>query len=241
MGSSAPSPDCCRRLAAALVVSLLWAAPPVALAAGAESPPPTLRPDGGLEVATCDPCTFLVARNAQPRAITFAVEERPGGWRAVRELRVTRASETAAPQVLPVEGMAPIGPGQTFFVGAADVNFDGYADLYLATSRGVANAYADYWLFVPSTGEFSPLGRYPIFTRDPASRTLSTFERGGEAGLIYRKQKYQFVKGALTRVESEVQEETDRPGVFRRKTFRLAGGKLRLVRTEIVKAPAPRH
>jgi hypothetical protein len=240
MGSSAHSSGGRRRLAAGLVVSFLCAAPAVALPAVGAEAQPTLRPEGGLEVANCEPCTFLVARDAPPRAVTFVVEDRPGGWRAVRELRVTRAPETAPPQVLPVEGMAPIGPGQTFFLGAADVNFDGYADLYLATSRGGANAYAEYWLFVPSTGELSPLGRYPIFTRDPATKTLSTFERGGEAGLLYRKQKYRFVKGALTRVESEIQEETGRPGVYRRKTFRLTGGKLRLARTEIVKAPAPR-
>ena len=43
------------------------------------------------------------------------------------------------------------------------MNFDGFNDVLLATSRGVANTYADYWLFVGATGEFSYLGNYPLF------------------------------------------------------------------------------
>jgi hypothetical protein len=194
---------------------------------------------GFANVTTCDPCTFYAREGSPPYSIRFVVEDLPDQTRAVRELKVTREDKPGWQQMLPVHRMAPLPGHKKFFIGVADVDFDGNNDLYLATSRGAANTYADYWLFVPSKEELSYLGNYPFFTVDAATSSLSTFERGGHGGMIYKKSSYRFIQGALTLVESEVQEQTGREGVYRKKLFRLERGSLRLVKTETVSAPAP--
>jgi hypothetical protein len=194
---------------------------------------------GFAEVTTCDPCTFYPREGSPPYSIRFVVEDFPNGRRAVRELHVTRRDRPGWEQTLPVHHMAPLPPRKSFFIGVADVDSDGDDDLYLATLRGAANTRADYWLFVPPKEELSYLGNYPFFTKDAATASLHTFERGGDGGMIYRKGTYRFIEGALTLVESEEQEQTGRRGVYRRKLFRLEEGKLRLVKTETVKAPPP--
>jgi len=190
-------------------------------------------------VTTCDPCTFYARGGSPPYSIRFVVEDLPDQTRAVRELKVTREDKPGWQQMLPVHRMAPLPGHKKFFIGVADVDFDGNNDLYLATSRGAANTYADYWLFVPSKEELSYLGNYPFFTVDAATSSLSTFERGGHGGMIYKKSAYRFIQGTLTLVESEAQEQTAREGVYRKKLFRLERGSLRLVKTETVSAPSP--
>jgi hypothetical protein len=133
--------------------------------------------------------------------------------------------------------MMPVRQNEEFFIGTVDINFDGYNDLLLATSRGAANTYADYWLFVPSTQEFSYLGNYPIFTVKPDHRQLSTYERGGDGGMIYQANDYRFIDDVLTLVASEKQERIDRKGTYRKSVFRLRDGKLHLVKRELIKAP----
>jgi hypothetical protein len=160
--------------------------------------------------------------------------------RVIEALQVSRDDAPGWTQSLPVHDMTSVRQNDEFFIATADINFDGYNDLLLATSRGVANTYADYWLFVPSTKEFSYLGNYPIFAVNSDKRLLSTFERGGDGGMIYQANQYRFVDGTLTLVESEKQERTNREGVYRKSLSRFKDGKLHLVKMELIKAPPPK-
>jgi hypothetical protein len=133
--------------------------------------------------------------------------------------------------------MAPIGKEQQFFFGGADINFDGLLDLMLITRKGVANAYAMYWLFDPKTGMFTELGTYPVFRIDTQKRRLSTYERGGSGGLIHESKEYAFLDGKLTLMREEKQEATQEPGVFRNIVRERVRGTMKTVKTETVRAP----
>ena len=190
-----------------------------------------------LLVESCGPCTVKIGRNLPDYAVTFTVRELPDGRRTVDALQVSRTDRAGSAQSLPVHTMTPVAKGDDFFLGADDINFDGYNDLYFATSRGVANTYADYWLFDPARGTLSYLGSYPIFKVDAPTRELSTYERGGDAGMIYTSKRYAFIDGKLTVIASEEQEKTAQDGVYRKSVFQLRDGQLALVKRENVRPP----
>jgi hypothetical protein len=215
--------------------------PAPARSARPSAPAPLLAPPAqNLSTSRCDPCTLDIGQAIPPYDVRFRPRNMPDGRRVVEELRISRTDKPGWSQSLPVHDMTPLSQNQEFFIGTADINFDGYNDLLLATSRGVANTYADYWLFVPRKQAFSYLGNYPIFRVDADKQVLAAYERGGHGGLIYRAKSYRFIKGVLTLVESEKQEATDQEGVYRRSVFRLKDGKLRLTERELVKAPPPK-
>ena len=190
-----------------------------------------------LDVESCAPCIVKIGRNLPDYAVTFTVRETPDGRRTVDALQVSRTDRAGSAQSLPVHTMTPVAKGDDFFLGAGDINFDGYDDLYFATSRGVANAYADYWLLDPARGTFSYLGNYPIFKVDAQTRELSTYERGGDGGMIYTSKHYAFINGTLTVIASEEQEKTAQDGVYRKSVFQLRDGQLALVKREEVRPP----
>jgi hypothetical protein len=222
------------------------------LACGEETPPKdsSTRPDStqspivigpstpGMPVATCSPCVLRVGQGVGDFTLSFSELALPGGRRGVAELRLLRPDRPGWTQTFPVRDSAAMPATEAFFVGATDVNFDGHSDLFVATSRGVANTYADYWLFTLGDEGFGYLGNYPLFAIDSAQRRLETYERGGDGGMIYESKKYQFIDGALTVVEVETQEGTDQPGVYRRSVQRLENGELRPVSSELVRPPA---
>lgn len=193
-----------------------------------------------LSTPNCDPCTLKIAASLPPFSFRFDVKLVNGDERLVERIRVSREDKPGWTQTLDVRDMAPISKGDPFFIATADLNFDGFNDVLLATSRGVANTYADYWRFVPTTGEFSYLGNFPLFRLDAEKRLLSTYERGGMGGMVYTRCQYRFLEGALTLVESEKQEATDKPDVYRKTISRLESGKMRVVKEETVKAPPGR-
>ena len=112
------------------------------------------RLDAPGEVADCRPCAVIVEPGAAPWAFAFEVAEVPGEGRAVRRVAATPPEWGIAAAALDVPDMAPVPPGQGFFFGPQDLDSDGYADLLLATDRGVANAYARYWRFDPAARAF---------------------------------------------------------------------------------------
>ena len=196
-------------------------------------------PAENLSLPSCDPCKFKIAQALAPYSVRFILKNVQNDRRVIEALQVFRDDAPGWTQSLPVHDMTPVRQNDEFFIATADINFDGYNDLLLATSRGVANTYADYWLFVPSTAEFSSLGNYPIFTVNSDKRLLSTYERGGDGGMIYQANQYRFVDGELTLIESEKQERTDREGIYRKSLFQLKDGKLQIVKRELIKAPPP--
>jgi hypothetical protein len=143
------------------------------------------------------------------------------------------------PQSLVVHDMTPEAPGGKFFFGAVDLNRDGFLDPLIATRRGVANTYVDYWRFVPDSNRFAYLGNYPIFSMDTASHRLTTYERGGEGGRVYQAREWGFERDSLVVLREEVQEATRAPGQFLRivRERGPSGGALREVSRTRVSDP----
>ncbi len=185
-------------------------------------------------VHDCRSCTFSPGGKVAPYAFTFDLA-REDGARRVQAIEVKHGTRPA--QKLSVSDMEPIGEKEDFFFGGEDINFDGFLDLELIVSKGVANSYAAYWLFNPKSGKYDHLGTYPIFRVDAKKRRLFTYERGGTAGLIHTAKEYAFVKGKLTLVREEKQDATSDPNRFRKVIRRLSRGALRTVKTETVRAP----
>ena len=199
-----------------------WAAIPV---------PPRAR---GVLTQNCDSCTFAIVAGSAPYHVGLGVRRVSSGGRIAESLRVFRTDRAGTVQVLPVHGATAISDADEFYVGVSDIDFDGCNDLFFATSRGAANTSGDYWLFRPADQKFIYLGVGPKFKVDQTRRLLVAFERGGDAGMVYRKDCYRVVDGALIQLSSEQQEATGREGVYRKRYYRRAGGRLRLVKTETV-------
>lgn len=186
------------------------------------------------DVNDCRPCTITPGGKTPAFSFTFEIKKEE---RSVTAIHVVNSSTHAKQRLTVTADMDPIQAGQKFFFGGVDVNFDGYLDVMLITSRGVANAYADYWIYDPVKASFEPLGNYPVLKIDAAKKRLSTYERGGSAGLEHEAKEFAFVNGKLTVMREEKQEPTNQPGVFRKVVRERAGAGMKTVKTETVRAP----
>jgi hypothetical protein len=189
---------------------------------------------GPSRVSDCQPCSFRVAPQGEEFAFFFNVRPESDGGRIIESIRVSHGSKPL--QELKVHGMMPVREGERFFFGGTDINFDGFLDLELITRSGVANAYADYWLFAPASNSFAYLGNFPILKVNAETHRLSSNERGGYGGMIYEAREYAFVDGKLEVMRCEKQEATKRENVFRKTIRERVNGKLRQVHTELVPA-----
>ena len=108
----------------------------------------------------CDPCTFEIGQSLPPYQISFKVKTSENR-KFIEELVISPLNRPDLSQTLSVHAMTPIKRDKEFFVGSADVNFDGYNDLFLVTSRGAANTYADYWQFEPKAKKIQLPGELP--------------------------------------------------------------------------------
>src|SRR5262245_54565099 len=185
-------------------------------------------------VQDCKPCLFQVAAGLSDYALMFQTRTVAGGARVVDSIVLQRAGKEV--QRLSVPAMEPVLPGGAFVFDAQDINFDGYNDLALAVVQGVANTYAMYWLFDPVHGRFTALGRYPWFTVDAPRKRLSTYERGGDGGLIYTATEYAFSKNILI-VQRREHQERHPQGGYRKITEERRSGRLQVVQTQKVKPP----
>ena len=216
---SAPGASWCTKLIFLTLVS--------ASAAWGQAPVPS-------NVRDCRPCTFSPGAKIPTYSFTFELKT-AGRERSVQAIEVVNQSSKTA-QRLPVTGMEPVGQEDDFFFGGVDINFDGLSDLMLITRRGVANAYAAYWLFDPKASAFTSFGTYPVFRVDSSKKRLMSYERGGSAGMIYESKEFAFVDGKLTLMREEKQDATKQPGVFRKVVRERAGGVMKVVKTETVQA-----
>jgi len=202
---------------------------------GTPSGTPSGAPGGPSEVHDCRPCSFSPGDGFPKYSFTFDLKA-VGDERTVEAIEVANDGDTP-PQRLPVTGMHPVGKDETFFFGGQDLNFDGLLDLMLITQRGGANATAAYWIFNPKTKVFESLGTHPVFTVDTEKKRLKTYIRGGSAGLIYEAREYAFVDQKLTLMREEKEQATSQPAVFRKVIRERAGGVMKVVKTETVRAP----
>jgi hypothetical protein len=213
----------------------------IALAAGTPQtksqagPPPAAR----LATVDCQECRFAISTTLPSYSIFFEIREVENNRKVIEALRVTREDRPSWEQILPVplRGWDSFLKEEEIDIGVDDVNFDGYNDIFLLTGPTAQNSAYDYWLFDPVREEFVYLGKYPEFRLDRKKHALFTHETGGHAGLIHRDKEYQYIRGKLTLVRYVNQESTKESGVYRRSTHILKGGKLRLVKTELIKVP----
>jgi hypothetical protein len=190
-----------------------------------------------VQTTNCDPCRFTVGPEFGAIVVRFRLRDAGSGGKAVEALEIESERTPGAKQSLPVRDMDPVREGDKYFIEARDINFDGLSDLMLITRKGVANAYADYWVFDSTSARFNYVGNFPILKVDAGKRLLSSYERGGQGGMLYEAKRYRFDQGKLVVVEAEQQEATERHGVFRKTLYKLKDGKLQVVRRENVKAP----
>jgi hypothetical protein len=184
------------------------------------------------DVSDCQPCTIRIAPQGPVYSFFFNVRLNPDGRRVVPSIRVVR--DNSEVQELKVHDMMPMPAKKKFFFGGVDINFDGFQDLEILTSRGAANASADYWIFKPDTGKFDYLGNYPIFTIDAEKHRLKTYERGGYGGMVYTSSEYAFVDGKLELTRCEKQEATAQENVFSRVVQERVNGELKVTQRETV-------
>jgi hypothetical protein len=75
-----------------------------------------------------------------------------------------------------------------------DMNFDGYADIFVLTTWGATgNEAGCIWLYDPRTGRFEfnkDFSEIAAFAVHPDTKTLTTHGNGGAAGTIFRAAKY---------------------------------------------------
>ena len=185
-------------------------------------------------VQDCQPCLFRAAAGVPDTFLVFQLRTLAGGERVVEEIVVQRAGQEV--QRLHVPAMDPVLPDESFIFDEQDINFDGYNDLALAVARGVANTYALYWLFDPSRGRFTPVGRYPWLTVDATRKRLFAYERGGDGGMIYTATTYACTDNVLTVMRREHQERHPQGG-YRKIIEERRHGRLQVVREQKVKPP----
>ena len=200
----------------------------------------TVRPTAvtpvALTVADCRPCSVPIVPGAAQFELRFVLDSSAPEQRTVRAIDVRAPHRPNWYQTLGATEMPTASPGDSFFVSAEDINFDGANDLSLIVSRGAANAYAAYWAYGVAADSFTYLGNYPVFTRDTAARELSTYERGGDAGLVYERRRYSFASDTLVLLETEKQGPMTRSGRYRKTLSRLEDGALRVIRVDTVVA-----
>jgi hypothetical protein len=191
-------------------------------------------------VENCQPCSFKPGSDTPVYSFTF--DWRSGAdERTIAGIEVSAGGKTVAR--LPVKEMMPVGKDETVFFGPEDINFDGYQDVLLVTEKGTANANAEYWLYDLQTKSFRYLSKYPLFKVDRAHKRLTTYERGGNAGLLYEAKAYEWRNGQLTLVREEKQDAGEKPRTYRRTVRELVNGQMRVTnsRTLSAKAAAAEH
>jgi hypothetical protein len=207
---------------------------PARQAAASETPASLLPAPAYVE--DCQPCAIEISPAVGAFLFRFSFSP-AGAGRVVHSIAVTPPGGRAASQTLQVKDMMPLLPGAKVFFGGQDLNFDGYKDLMIIISHGVANAYADYWLYDPNTRNFVSLGEYPVFTVDQAARRLKTYERGGSGGMIYESRQYAFLEGKLTVMRVEKQEAIEGSPNFRKTIEERKDGKLVTIERQTVRPP----
>ena len=114
--------------------------------------------------------------------------------RAIEVFRVNAEKPFQRLEGCDLNAMKPPPKDNGWFL-AQDVNFDGYADIYLNTWwDGTGNQGGCVWLYNPATGRFAYSKEFsdlPGFTLEPEKKIILTFSHGGMAGLVYDTARFQ--------------------------------------------------
>jgi hypothetical protein len=98
------------------------------------------------------------------------------------------------------------------YVKVVDLNFDNYNDLGFMTARAMVNFRFDYWRYDPKKEKFVSLGNHPLLDPNPKKEQLTTFTRGGHAGMLYEKRAYRPSGDSLAMVRRVQQEHLRNEG-----------------------------
>lgn len=169
-------------------------APDSALAPRAEAPAAVPADDGtGILIHPTLPPHGVALHEGEPGvvdSIVVAVDGRP-----VQTLR-------------PVENQVPPDAGLQR-LSTIDLDYDGYADLALLGTLGMANTRSEYWRFDPAARRFVAAGEHETLTPDSAAREHTTYNRGGHAGRLWTAARLRWVDGKLVPVAEEEQTSLD--------------------------------
>jgi hypothetical protein len=105
----------------------------------------------------------------------------------------------------PAENVVPEDAGLQR-LSTIDLDYDGYADLALLSTVGMANSRSEYWRFDPRTRRFVNTGEMETLTPDSAAHEHTAFNRGGHAGRLWTAARWRWVDGALVAVAEEEQD-----------------------------------
>lgn len=131
----------------------------------------------------------------------FALHEREPG--VVDSIVVTVGGQHVQ-TLRPRENLVP-PDAQLERVSMIDLDFDGYADLALLSTVGMANSRSEYWRFDPRARRFAAAGEFETLTPDSAAREHTTFNRGGHAGRLWTAARHRWMDGRLVTIAEEEQ------------------------------------
>ncbi len=183
----------------------------------------------------CSPCMLEVGRGVPSYSITYDFMHALNDGQLVPQLLVSQNGKIV--QKLKVHNEVQFFTDGTPSFRGVDVNADGFQDIEFVTAQGATNTYADYWLYKPSQKQFSYLGNYPVFTRDPQTHLLKTYETS-QAGVQYASKQYVFRGGKLELMRAEMQDETKTHGLFRLTIKERVHGVLKTTTQKLVRPPA---
>jgi hypothetical protein len=189
-----------------------------------------LTPGTDVAALRCTPCRLQIHADEPARIIRAEISQ------AKKQMTV-EAGSSAPMQVLPIDN--PLDSPDAWELGTDDINFDGYADLYLVTSRGSVNEFAHYFRYVPEQRLFEDIGTFPVFKLERSTRKLSTYVKNGSAGLDHESCEYTIEDGRPLLVRQERQSATDDPSIFLNTVRERVNGELKIVAEKEIHAPVP--
>jgi hypothetical protein len=170
------------------------AAPDSAIPQATEAPAAAPADDGtGIRIHPTLPPHAVALHEGEPGVVDSIVVSVDG--RPVQTLR-------------PVENVVPPDRGLER-LSTIDLDFDGYADLALLSTIGMANSRSEYWRFDPAARRFVAAGEHETLMPDSAAREHTTYNRGGHAGRLWTAARMRWVDGKLVPVAEEEQTSLD--------------------------------
>jgi hypothetical protein len=76
-------------------------------------------------------------------------------------------------QTLKIADDVSMFDGDRGYISFTDINFDGYPDIAITTSFGLANLYLEYWVYEPHRHTYKYIGNYVKFELNFRLKTLS--------------------------------------------------------------------
>lgn len=166
-----------------------------------------------------------------PYGHIFRIEHRRPGTEPV-EIPWLEDEDTTVDNATYMEPPARGGEGD---LRSVDLNFDGHQDLLLLAWEGATgNRGYSVWIYDPPTGRFVPNRELRGVSNprpEPECEAVSTFERGGAAGMIFVRDSYRWIDGKailVRRIHQDVIRETGR---LRATIYALEEGELKAVKT----------